>query len=344
MSTFAPVDAWPAERVTSAAAWVHDLQMKIETSSLKMGIKEPLVSVALCTYNGERYIIELLDSLVQQSYDHIEIVVVDDGSTDRTYEILSKYKSRFENIRMYRNEKNIGFAKNFEKAIKLCVGDYIALCDQDDIWHLSKIECLVQNMNSNVLIYHDSRFIDQIGNPLDKKLSDVVNFYSGEEPEAFIFFNCISSHALMFRKALATHLFPFPEAGFHDAWIGYVACNLGRISYLEKPLVRYRQHRGSATDILKLKGHKLRPQKTRKYLANLSYINRCKGLGINKNPEIVSNLSHMYENRTKKIFSWPLFLFFIVNFERFFAIYKKGFWSKLNFAYKESRGIKLTKP
>src|SRR5690606_18509323 len=112
----------------------------------------------------------------------------DDGSTDQTIKILLDYENRFENIRLYLNEVNIGYYRNFEKAISLCGGEYIALCDQDDVWDLRKIDCLVQNINANVLIYHDSRFIDEKGNPLDKKLSDVVNFYSGDEPEAFIFF------------------------------------------------------------------------------------------------------------------------------------------------------------
>src|SRR5680860_239451 len=192
-----------------------------------MHITQSLVSVALCTYNGEMYLKELMESLIFQNYSNLEIVVVDDCSTDNTFKILSAYTHRFTNLRLYQNETNIGFTKNFEKAIRLCKGAFIALCDQEDIWDLQKINHIVRNIKSNVLIYHDSQFIDEAGNIINKKLSDLVNFYSGDKPEAFIFFNCISSHAMLFKKELIDHIFPFPEAGFHDAWIGYVACNFG---------------------------------------------------------------------------------------------------------------------
>src|SRR5690606_27365834 len=127
--------------------------------------------------------------------------------------------------------------------------------------------------------------------------SDVVNFYSGDYPEAFIFFNCISSHSLLFRKELTEYLFPFPEAGFHDAWIGYVACNLGRINFLQEVLVFYRQHYDSATDILKLKGRTQKKSKTVKYQETLKFIKKCKELPINKNPDIVLSLYNLYKDR-----------------------------------------------
>ena len=91
------------------------------------------ISVVLTTYNGEKFLKEQLDSLYNQTMLPDEIVVVDDCSNDKTVEILEKYKNT-KGLRYYVNDVNIGVNKNFEKAIKLCQGDYIALCDQDDIW------------------------------------------------------------------------------------------------------------------------------------------------------------------------------------------------------------------
>lgn len=301
----------------------------------------PLVSVALCTYNGEIFLEEQLESLILQTYPNLEIVVVDDCSTDKTMEILSSYGIRSNNFRIYQNQENVGYTKNFEKAISLCRGELIALCDQDDVWEVDKINILVQNIQDKILVYHDSQFITHRGHTINRKMSDVVNFYIGDQPEAFIFFNCISSHAVMFRKELIEFLFPFPEAGFHDAWIGYVACNLGPISLVNECLVKYRQHHQSATDILKLKGQNFRRSKKERFQNTLSFMERCKELTINKNPEFILKLYKLYMDRTQKKFNFSIFIFFMMNFRILFAIYKKGFLSKFNFAFKNSRGIKI---
>src|ERR1700743_1857825 len=105
-----------------------------------------LVSIALCTYNGAAYIEEQLDTLVNQSYPNCEIIVVDDCSKDNTVKILSEYADKYPQVRIHINEKNLGYTRNFEKAIRLCKGEYIALCDQDDIWDPQKIEMQVNGI------------------------------------------------------------------------------------------------------------------------------------------------------------------------------------------------------
>src|SRR5688500_10348209 len=94
----------------------------------------PLVSIALCVYNGEKFLREQLDSLVNQSYPNIEIIASDDRSTDASLLILQEYADRYPYFKFGQNEQNLGYVKNFEKVISLCSGDLIALSDQDDIW------------------------------------------------------------------------------------------------------------------------------------------------------------------------------------------------------------------
>lgn len=301
--------------------------------------KQPLVSVALCTYNGEKFLEEQLESLILQKYENLEIVVVDDCSSDNSMGILSTYHNRSGKLRIYQNDRNLGYIKNFEKAVSLCRGEFIALSDQDDIWDLEKITLLVKGIGGNTLIYHDSQFINHEGQLMNRKLSDQVNFYSGAQPEPFLFFNCISSHAILFHKKLTNHIFPFPETGFHDAWIGYVACNLGTIQFLDKCLVKYRQHPDSATDILKLKGQSVKLGKKERFQNTLRFLEKCKGLSTNKNPAFIAELYDLYKGRRHTKFSFPLFIFFITNFSRLFPIYKKGFLSRLNFAFKHSKGF-----
>src|ERR1700709_1166359 len=134
-----------------------------------------LVSIALCTYNGAAYLKEQLDTLVNQTYPNCEIICVDDCSTDNTVEILKQYTHSYPQIKLHINSKNLGYTKNFEKAIGLCSGEYIALCDQDDIWDKNKISIMSLLIGDNMLAYHDSAFVDENGNPLNKKISDVRN-------------------------------------------------------------------------------------------------------------------------------------------------------------------------
>jgi glycosyltransferase involved in cell wall biosynthesis len=96
-----------------------------------------MISLAMPTYNGERFLREQLDSIYNQTIVPDEVIVVDDCSTDGTISILEEYKKKY-GLKYWVNEKNLGYNKNFEKAISLCTGDYIALSDQDDVWFLRR--------------------------------------------------------------------------------------------------------------------------------------------------------------------------------------------------------------
>src|SRR4030095_5004546 len=100
-------------------------------------------SIAMCTYNGARYIAEQLESIAAQTYPPGEIIVCDDASTDNTLEIVKDFASRASMpVRVFVNEENSGSTRNFSKAIGLCGGDLIALSDQDDFWLANKLERL----------------------------------------------------------------------------------------------------------------------------------------------------------------------------------------------------------
>src|SRR5690554_1115712 len=109
------------------------------------------ISLVLCTYNGEEYIEELLNSIVYQTYKPDEIIVYDDYSTDNTVEILSKFMIKHSNLNwfLYRQNENVGWKKNFHDALKKATGDIIFLCDQDDIWFEHKIEKMTTAIEKN---------------------------------------------------------------------------------------------------------------------------------------------------------------------------------------------------
>lgn len=131
-----------------------------------------MVSVAMATYNGCKYIREQLDSIVKQSILPEEIVIRDDGSTDQTMDIIDEYKKQYPNIswNVCRNETNLGYVKNFMETIKNCAGDIIILCDQDDVWRLDKIERTIEFFKDpKVLSLHgEIDIIDEQGEVIEK--------------------------------------------------------------------------------------------------------------------------------------------------------------------------------
>ena len=310
-----------------------------------MSHKAP-VSIALCTYNGEAYLREQLDSIVNQSYSPIELIAVDDCSSDNTLTILKEYANNYSFIKVFVNPENLGYIRNFEKALQLCSGDLIALSDQDDIWDLKKIEKQVKAIGNNLLIYHDSEFVDQNGQALNRKMSDIMNLYRGDQPEAFLFFNCISGHAVFMKKELRDELLPFPKAYFHDWWKGYVATNLGSIDFINETLVKYRQHQKADTNILKRK----RDNAVRnpvsaamKYEKKLLWLKSCVEYAKNKNPEFIQKLyAEFMKNKTEYI-SIGLAKLIYANRFVLFSINKKSSFSKLNFTLKELWGGKIRK-
>ena len=137
-------------------------------------MEEMKVSIALCTYNGERYLSDLLQSLARQNYRPYELVVCDDGSQDSTVSILNEFERTAPfKVRIFSNTGNLGVIKNFEQALSLCNGDYIALCDQDDVWQPEKLALLTgclracprENNSGPVLVHSGVELVDsKLGN------------------------------------------------------------------------------------------------------------------------------------------------------------------------------------
>ncbi len=212
---------------------------------------DPLVSIALCTFNGERHLREQLDSLLAQDWPALEIVVVDDASTDDTPTILSAYAQRDPRIRYSRNAVNLGYQKNFEVTMSLCQGRWIAPCDQDDIWLPTKLSRLAHELSSTdaLLAYGDSALMDEQGNPMHERISDRFSRFNTDDPLPYLLGNNATGHAMLICRSVLEHALPFPRGAYHDHWLAYVAVSLGRIVYVDECLVRYRLHTNTVSDI-----------------------------------------------------------------------------------------------
>ena len=204
-----------------------------------------LVSVIIGTYNGAKYIDAQLQSIIDQTYPEVEIIIVDDASQDDTVAVLNSFAKKHNNISIHNFKENVGYIKNFERGILLAKGDFIALSDQDDWWEPTKIEELKKQLKNNDLVYCDSTFVDKNLKPLGKSFSTIKNMISSKNPLNFIIDNCVSGHAMLFKKELFNKATPFPELIPHDWWLTYLASVNNGVTYFNKPLVKYRHHQNN---------------------------------------------------------------------------------------------------
>jgi glycosyltransferase involved in cell wall biosynthesis len=306
-------------------------------------LEKPLISIALCTYNGEKFLRRQLDTLVNQDYIYKEIVVVEDASTDGTLTILNEYAEKYSFISIHVNEQNLGFRKSFEKAIQFSRGNLIALSDQDDLWMKEKLSIMEAQIGENQLIYHDSAFIKENGQSLNKNMSDVVNMYAGDSFKPFLFFNSVSGHACMFKRSLIPYILPLPVSVYHDHWIAYVAANVGTIGYVAKTLVQYRQHTHNSTNILKLTARKSADHLSgkNKILSTLAGFEAMSNFEFNKEPDFLLRLVQFYRERLTAFVNVNLITFMFEHYQLFLSIPKKNAFSNTNFIIKHLWGLKL---
>ena len=214
------------------------------------------ISVALCTFNGADFVLAQLESIINQTRPPDEIVVCDDGSTDDTQKLVTKFAAESPvPISLNVNETNLGSVKNFEQAIRLCTGDIIALSDQDDVWRADKLE-LIQTAFSRSpsvgLVFSDAEIVGQNLHPLNRRMWDEVGFdankrklvSSGRALEVLVTGWTVTGATMAFRSEFVKLSLPIPEgiAMIHDGWIGLTIAAVADVALIEEPLIKYRQH------------------------------------------------------------------------------------------------------
>lgn len=205
------------------------------------------VSIVMCTYNGEIHLREQLNSLVNQTYPVHELIIQDDGSSDSTLLIAKEYQTLYPDthIKIYSNDKQLGFNRNFFSAYEKATGELIASCDQDDIWELYKIEVLVREIEGCAFIFHNSILFNsqrELGKLHRKKLVQYPHSISSLlMPQSF-------GHQIMFRKEVLPLLKSFSNYNLsYDYFMCTLCSSIGKIKYIDEPLVRWRRHDNAAT-------------------------------------------------------------------------------------------------
>lgn len=207
-----------------------------------------MISVCIATYNGEKYIYQQIKSILQQLAKEDEIIISDNGSTDRTLEIIYEfldpriqvYSLLQSNIEHRYSKKHYLVTKNFENALRYATGDYIFLSDQDDIWKNNKVEIMISSLQQYDLVISNFDIIDAQNNVLHNlfhhsKISKCLLCNVLRMP----FWGC----CMAFRKEILKNAMPFPtKLIMHDNWIGILATLIGKVGYINEALIYYRRH------------------------------------------------------------------------------------------------------
>lgn len=207
-----------------------------------------MISVCMATHNGEQYIQEQIESILKQLSEGDELVISDDGSTDRTISIIMSIDdSRIKLFRYYQpnqaTHSHEYVCKNFENAIKHAVGDVIFLSDQDDIWMDGKVKEILSLLDKCLLVVHDMQCVDGAMNKIDGGYHGKFHFHNWIQKSP-TYFGCV----MAFRKELIPIILPFPsKLMVHDFWIGILAELKGGVYFLDKKLIIYRIHNNNTS-------------------------------------------------------------------------------------------------
>jgi glycosyltransferase involved in cell wall biosynthesis len=212
------------------------------------------ISIALCVFNGESYLGEQLESIRNQTKRPYELVVCDDGSQDQTIRIIQEFAESVEfPVHLHRNEINLGSTKNFEKAIGLCRGDLIALCDQDDSWMAGKLEAIGAIFDSDgevAAVFSNAILVDLNGAPIGENLwsragfgpARQKSFYGGAAVKQLIERDTVTGATAAFRSCFRDRLIPIEPNWVHDGWIALILACLAKVQPISDSLIRYRLH------------------------------------------------------------------------------------------------------
>jgi glycosyltransferase involved in cell wall biosynthesis len=288
---------------------------------MKAGNK-PKVEILLATFNGEKYISELLDSILNQTYKNIKIAIHDDGSSDRTLEILRDYSKRYpEIINLIDDGISTGSAvRNFEFLLKNSSEDYIMFADQDDVWLPNKIELTLKKMleledkygkDTPLLVYTDVKVVDENLNILSESLWD----YTKVDGRNRTFSRCLETtvapgFTMMINKKSKELSLPFPQnAIMHDRWISLVISALGKIEYIDITTGLYRQHGKNVAGVQKFGINSLK-EKILKFRKEFSRFKEDLKLNQNQVKDFIEIYGDFLSDNLKKV------AIFYVNAER----------------------------
>lgn len=212
------------------------------------------IDILLATYNGEKFVKEQIESILNQTYENFNLIISDDASTDNTLNILEEYEKKDTRIKVFKKEKNKGLIDNFEFLLKNVTSDYFMFSDQDDIWKKDKIEKSINKLKeeSSGLVYTDLEIVDEKLNviyPSYWKYKQIyIKIIKYNNFEALYLNNFVTGCTILAKSKYIKDILPLPRNSkfvLHDYWTALIISAKDKISYVEEPTIQYRQHKNN---------------------------------------------------------------------------------------------------
>ncbi len=203
-----------------------------------------MISVCMATYNGEKYIKDQISSILSEISDEDELIISDDGSIDRTCEIIESFQDK--RIKLFHNSSNHGVNGNFENALRHSNGDYIFLSDQDDVWISGKVEVCMKALKNNCCVVHDAIITDS-------NLRPEYSFFKSRKCKSGFFHNWLRNGYLgctmAFHREILNFALPIPPnlPVWHDIWIGSICEIKHNVKFVPFKGIKFRRHNSTTS-------------------------------------------------------------------------------------------------
>ncbi len=209
------------------------------------------IDILLATYNGEKYVAEQIESILNQTYKNIHLIISDDCSTDKTRDILKKYEND-KRVEIHLQKENLGYIRNFEFLLKQVKNELYMLSDQDDVWLEEKVEKSLEVLKSKNadMVFGDLEIVDKnlktiypsFGDfmLLNRKIKNKIDSY-----ELNYLYNCVTGCTVLSKKKFIEKILPVPYKSkyvAHDHWMGLIVSLYGKMAYIPEKYIKYRQH------------------------------------------------------------------------------------------------------
>ena len=210
------------------------------------------IDILLATYNGEKYLREQIESILNQTYPNIRIIISDDCSKDTTTQILKEYQQKDNRIELYIQPENLGVVKNIEFLLQKVENPYYMLADQDDVWLPEKAEKALEKLKQEKVdfVFGDLEVVDQELKTIYPSFGDFmllnrkIQKYINSEKLNYLY-NCVTGCTVLAKKETISKILPLPNKSkylIHDHWMGIMASLNGKVAYVPEKYIKYRQH------------------------------------------------------------------------------------------------------
>ena len=210
------------------------------------------IDILMATYNGEKYLKQQIESILNQTYSNFRLIISDDCSKDKTKEIIEEYKTKDKRIEVYFQEKNLGYVKNFEFLLNKVQNGIYMLSDQDDYWLPEKVEKSLEKLKEKNadFVFGDLEVVDENLNTIYKSFGDFmllnrkIKKYIDSYKVNYLY-NCVTGCTILARKETLENILPLPKNSkylIHDHWMGLMSAIYGKVAYIPEKYIKYRQH------------------------------------------------------------------------------------------------------